>query len=385
MLTRLTLQNVGPFAEADLSLGPITVIVGPNNSGKTTLLRALSCLSLESKGDFYHATGVSRRLSSSSEAVIRWSGASSERKDFSATVQAPGDPRWPDLTVETGGTTYGVDTQNQPSKGATPRGFRNNPWHLIGDWRRIEHPDPATQAELRAPGRHLREMRWFAPLPKQLRRPSGAEIDGGVWLNDHKGGFGLPSALANLAAADAELATCLIKKFRETFTEFSRYQVRPTKLSEPPDDEPKVAGYELSFPLAAGGELTVDQVSDGVLLYLALLLVLHLPDPPSVLLYEEPECGVHPSRLAEMVEILRQFAIDTGCQVVLTTHMPYVLDGVEPDEASFCYRDADGHARCASFADVDKLGAALSFKYLGELWAEYGEQNLAARLKPRSG
>jgi putative ATP-dependent endonuclease of OLD family len=44
MLTRLTIKNYRSLEDVDLPLGPVTALVGPNGSGKTSILRALSCL-----------------------------------------------------------------------------------------------------------------------------------------------------------------------------------------------------------------------------------------------------------------------------------------------------------------------------------------------------
>jgi len=44
MLTRLCVENYRSLQVIDIPLGPLTVLVGPNGSGKTTVLRALACL-----------------------------------------------------------------------------------------------------------------------------------------------------------------------------------------------------------------------------------------------------------------------------------------------------------------------------------------------------
>jgi predicted ATP-dependent endonuclease of OLD family len=42
MLTRLRVRNFKRFTEADIELGQAVVLIGPNNSGKTTALQALA-------------------------------------------------------------------------------------------------------------------------------------------------------------------------------------------------------------------------------------------------------------------------------------------------------------------------------------------------------
>jgi len=129
----------------------------------------------------------------------------------------------------------------------------------------------------------------------------------------------------------------------------------------------------------------LDEVSDGVILHLALLALVHGPQPPSMLLLEDPESGVHPARLVALCNTLRDWATRTGCQVVLTTHMPYLLDAVQPDEAWFCRRGADGIATVSCFADLADLDRQLRVRSLGEVWSALGEETLFSRMKNVDG
>ena len=69
-----------------------------------------------------------------------------------------------------------------------------------------------------------------------------------------------------------------------------------------------------------------DQLSEGVLYFLALLAIIHQPNPPHLLMLEEPEKGIHPRRIKEIIELIFQIAKDKGIRVILTTHSPYVVD-----------------------------------------------------------
>ncbi len=69
-----------------------------------------------------------------------------------------------------------------------------------------------------------------------------------------------------------------------------------------------------------------DQLSEGVLYFLALLAIIHQPNPPHLLMLEEPEKGIHPRRIKEIIELIFQIAKDKGIRVILTTHSTYVVD-----------------------------------------------------------
>jgi len=71
------------------------------------------------------------------------------------------------------------------------------------------------------------------------------------------------------------------------------------------------------------------QMSDGVLRMLAVMSLLYVDHPPSLVMFEEPEDGVHPQLLREMVQVLRELTLrkpPNQSQVIFTTHSPYVLD-----------------------------------------------------------
>lgn len=69
-----------------------------------------------------------------------------------------------------------------------------------------------------------------------------------------------------------------------------------------------------------------DELSDGTLYFLALLAIIHQPDPPKLLMVEEPENGIHPRRVKEIIDYFFQIAEEKGIQVILTTHSTVVID-----------------------------------------------------------
>ncbi len=71
-------------------------------------------------------------------------------------------------------------------------------------------------------------------------------------------------------------------------------------------------------------EQSAAELSDGTLRFLFLLTVLASPTPAPVLAIDEPETGLHPSMLPIIAEYATEAA--TRSQVILTTHSPQFLD-----------------------------------------------------------
>jgi len=109
--------------------------------------------------------------------------------------------------------------------------------------------------------------------------------------------------------------------------------------------------------------------SDGTLKMLAYLTLLYDPEPPQLIGIEEPENYLHPRLLTELAEECRLAA--TRSQLMVTTHSPYFVNGLLPEEVWALYRDENGYtqARCAKdmnlISDFVEEGAKL-----GYLWME---------------
>jgi len=69
-----------------------------------------------------------------------------------------------------------------------------------------------------------------------------------------------------------------------------------------------------------------DEVSEGTLYFLALLCIIFQPNPPNILMLEEPEKGIHPRRIHEVMEYIFQLAESKGIQVIMTSHSTQVVD-----------------------------------------------------------
>jgi predicted ATPase len=106
--------------------------------------------------------------------------------------------------------------------------------------------------------------------------------------------------------------------------------------------------------------------------------VLSSPERPSLLLVEEPENGIHPKRLRDVLRILRDLvAQQSRTQVVFTTHSPYAVDLLEPNEVTLCTKRVDGSVEVKRMADSETVREQHSLFTLGEIWTAEGDETLA--------
>lgn len=86
------------------------------------------------------------------------------------------------------------------------------------------------------------------------------------------------------------------------------------------------------------------QMSDGTLKVFAYLLLLEDPTPPPFLCIEEPENGLYHKLLESLASEFREHATGRkgGSQVFITTHQPYFVDALEPEEVWILEKGEDG-------------------------------------------
>ena len=109
--------------------------------------------------------------------------------------------------------------------------------------------------------------------------------------------------------------------------------------------------------------------SDGTLKLLAYLTVLYDPDPPKLIGIEEPENQLHPRLLPELAEECREAS--TRTQLMVTTHSPFFVNGLQPKEVWVLYRDSEGYTQARCTADMTGVKEFLdNGALLGHLWME---------------
>jgi predicted ATPase len=109
--------------------------------------------------------------------------------------------------------------------------------------------------------------------------------------------------------------------------------------------------------------------SDGTLKMLAYLVLLYDPRPPPFIGIEEPENFLHPRLLTELAEECRSASART--QLLVTTHSPFFLNGLRPNEVRVLWRDANGYTQARRVLDIRGVPEAIAEGgLLGHLWME---------------
>ncbi len=113
------------------------------------------------------------------------------------------------------------------------------------------------------------------------------------------------------------------------------------------------------------------QMSDGTLKIFAYLLLLEDPAPPPFLCIEEPENGLYHKLMESLAEEFRSHATGQkgSSQIFITTHQPYFVDALSPEEVWILEKGEDGFSTIKRVSDIDIVNNMVNEGLpLGGLW-----------------
>ena len=122
---------------------------------------------------------------------------------------------------------------------------------------------------------------------------------------------------------------------------------------------------------AFGDPFFAQQMSDGTLKMFAYLLLLEDPDPPPFICIEEPENGLYHKLLEALAQEFRTHATGkkNAPQVFVTTHQPYFVDALSPEEVWILEKGADGFSAIRRVSELEVVTNLVAEGLpLGGLW-----------------
>ncbi|NCQ94707.1 MAG: AAA family ATPase [Microcystis aeruginosa W11-06] len=159
------------------------------------------------------------------------------------------------------------------------------------------------------------------------------------------------------------------KKFQNILNSISRKIPGIEKISteKSPDNRLLLKFNEQGFQ----DPFYAQQMSYGTLKVFAYLLLLEDPSPPPFICIEEPENGLYHKLLETLAQEFRKHA--TGqrgrSQIFITTHQPYFVDALQPEEVWILEKGDDGFSRIKRASDNPLIKNLVSEGLpLGSLW-----------------
>lgn len=317
VIASLAFRNFKALRATRVALAPFNLVIGPNGSGKTSLIEAIMRLRTLSKLPLSGVTRGEQRAGGPEieitfdppyDGIVGRMGCVSERMCDTLAIEPPGAADWPALR----------------GKLASIRGYA------------LEHDAMAVAS----------------------RRSAGAALSAN--------GENLAAVLAHRRERAPDAFAALTAELWRIMPEF-----RALELTESEDGL-----VEFGLRLAEDGVVPAGELSQGMLYLLAVLTLAFEPEPPHLLCIEEVDRGIHPRTLREIRDALyrlsypRAFGLDRHpVQIITTSHSPYFIDLFRdhPEEIVISHK----HGRAAQFsrlADRPDLPELLREGSLGDMW-----------------
>lgn len=382
MLNQFHVENYKCLRDVTVPLTPIHVLIGQNDAGKSSLLEALYAFFRSrdhtlAEAFSGHWLGDDLLHENALEPYVTLEGTWDSFGKYGLRVAFA---KAADRTCST------VDEwQSRKSAEQKSIGSRNNNRTAIYRRRHetgVSDTDNAVEQEVEKllHGAHLYRLdpRLMA-IPSELSPKRKFRLD--------PDGFGLPGLLDDILGFDLEQFAKIRNEFCRFFPQFRSVRVETEQAIRRQFQETgrhsagEVIGKGIHFETQGGRSIRAQQASDGAILFLGFLSLANLPQPPRLLLIEEPETGIYPERLRQVIELLRKMTAASGeaaPQIVFTTHSPYVLSLFQPEEVTFMSRGDDGIVRARPLRDAPHIKERLEGFYLGELWYNLSEEELFA-------
>ncbi|MCK8492350.1 AAA family ATPase [Spirosoma sp. RP8] len=301
MLKRVSIQNFKSLKDVTLDLQKVNLLIGPNNSGKTNFLKALTKCNDLVKGGSVGTEDMFRKKPSQNLSL---------RLIFN---EKPFEEIQGNFTH----LIYRYLSENFTDEYKLYYGISDS---LISEIQHTEFPSMRDSMQ-----DFFSISSVYKPDPNKLDKPAP------VGLGDDSVAADASNLIAffdrirdeypeSFAQIKADLAKCVPE-----FTEINFQNVPST------DELVKQFGDKTfkRIGLTNGKQKTIywaDELSEGTLYFIALLCIINQPNPPKLLLLEEPEKGIHPRRIEEVINFIFGLADEKDVQVIMTTHSPAVVD-----------------------------------------------------------
>jgi predicted ATPase len=102
-----------------------------------------------------------------------------------------------------------------------------------------------------------------------------------------------------------------------------------------------------------------------------------------LILLDEIENGINPYLAERVAGLFRDIVKDSGRQVIATTHSPMILNCFDPEEIVFLWKEDDGLTRCKKMFSTEEMRDTLEFLNPGEVWINYDRNELIDKMNSK--
>jgi predicted ATPase len=334
MIESIEFTNYKALRKTTLPLAPFTLLLGPNGSGKTSVLEALKGISQIARR--HHTSGESglRRFQ------VAWNAEKSvEHPKSFVSIRLL--KRWKARLVRMA-FQWNAKEVEASFKFEDGTLVQNDDFALLQQW--------------------LADMETYALDPTVISQPVMIN-SGPLRLN----GLGLAAVLDDLKDNKQDQWELLQKEMRRWLPEYDSIVF----------DKPEAGKKAIGLLTRKGGHrIPASALSQGTPVSLALLTLAYMPNPPTVIGLEEIDRGLHPRLLRHLQDALYRLSYPESCgekrpaiQVIATTHSPYLLDLYRDHPEEVVLAEKEGlDVQFKRLTDIEHFEEILGDSPLSDVW-----------------
>lgn len=357
MLKSVHIRNFKSIRDCFFEFKDLQVLVGANGSGKSSFLQALDVVGRALRHELEFDEAFHR--------TYRWRGASDDEpvswkfcfRDGATYELSVTGEIGVEVATNDGAVFYQTNYPGNGSKvdvrdDSLRRQFIGNKAHYF----RVAQDSSS---------KFLAGMRRYHLDPSKLAASSPvAHKDRPLMQYD---GSGIATVLDYLLASERRVFTKIEETLKKFVPRFQELLLRPGEIQ---------GSRILGIRDVDGWEFLGSELSGGLLLFLGYLVLVYA-EQASLLLLEEPENGIHPRRLEELVEMTRHLTTAGEAQVVMASHSPYLVDYVDKNEVFVVTRSAEtGETSIHPLLGLNGAAKRADDYYAGELVFNFSESDL---------
>jgi AAA15 family ATPase/GTPase len=353
MLTELHLQNIKSHRDTHIKCKPITALIGPNGSGKSTVLEVLEILkeyaSSKDSADF-----INKLILSQGQDDLRFC-IHLQKKDWKGSFCVEREDRqWK--------SSFLIEGQGEPKVYPEPIVMDNDFALILKD---IFYCKPIVPVL-------IQPYYYNGPVP--VLGKYGAYLSNMIsyWMTQKKSKFKKLIALMNALIPSVKDINIEKKEVHIYADHGKKNYVGALNASV---SKGTVWGEGLTFDVDDHVSIPIESMSEGTLSLLFILTVIVNSDQNPILLIDDIEQGLHPKLQRELIQNIKTYQQEhPEFQIIFTTHSPYILDCLEPDEVNVLAKDKHGMTHCKSLGNHPDSQRLLSVLTTGEFVAAVGEE-----------
>jgi predicted ATPase len=353
-VSRLRVRGYKSIREMDLSLGSLNVLIGANGAGKTNLISVFNFFNQIVSGSLQNFVGRSGGAD-----TLLYFGQKTTSEIFLRLDFDSSEAYWCTLVPTTEDTLilsgeHGIRTAHDSGQVLLETHIHHD--HKESFLTRVERvgEDGTHSFDVIAQADRIK-IYHFHDTSESAKVKKTGDINDNALLRSDAGN--LAAFLYMLRGTSRDHYQRIVEVIRLAAPFFDDFVLRPTPMNP---DRIRLEWKEK----ASDAYFNASYLSDGTLRFICLSTLLLQPSPPTTILIDEPELGLHPAAIALLASMMKSAA--TNGQIIVSTQSATLLNHFSPQEVIVVERDQDQ----STFRRLEPsvLTEWLEDYSMGELW-----------------